>query len=282
MAENHDEIQENIEESDIFEWFASDAELIQDVDNFEEKQSKDMYDYADIAWNSFKVLNIFLVILVLLFWTYIYIQNNEEMTHSSLLSPICWLFLWSVSDSIQTCSSVSAVKKQFTQDLETLKESQFIAISDIIQPLYLSTDFINSSEVVFLYDKSKSRLRPLDILSEFDQLKNGFETEDKSALECSSIEIENNIMSAKCDIYSSDWDTNIVLPSGSTSANIWGTSVSIASSFLDYIESNSSVIRVIDKPKYFSAENVSGENGWYTKRTTFFLQLEYNDTILPL
>ncbi len=281
MAENQPEIN-NIEESDIFEWFASDESLLQDVSEFEQDQSKDIYDYANITGNSFKVLNLILFVIILLFGSYIYIQNNDSYTDSKLLDPFCSVLLWDVPVPGTYCSSVSSALLSLQDTLDTQKVSQFKKISDLIAPLYLSTDFINSREVVFLYDKTKNRLRPLEIISEFDRLKNEFETTDKSALSCYDIEISQNIMSAKCDTYSSDWDKNIILPDGETKWNIGGTSISIASSFLDYIEKNSSTIRVIDKPKYFSSESVSWENGWYTKKTTFFLKFEYIDSNIAL
>ena len=281
MAENDQEIS-NIEESDIFEWFASDEDLLQDVSEFEKDQSKDVYDYANITGNVCKILNVILFVTILLLGAYVYIQKNESYTNSKLLDPFCNIFLWNVELSDTYCSSISSALVSLNTQLDTKQTSQFKKISDIIGPLYLSTDFINSSEVVFLYDKTRQRLRPLKIISEFDRLKNEFETADKSALSCYDIEISENIMSAKCDTYSSDWDKNIILPDGETQWSIWGTSISIASSFLDYIEKNSSAIRVIDKPKYFSSESVSGENWGYTKKTTFFLKFEYIDSNLAL
>lgn len=281
MVENKDQTEQNLKESDIFEWFTADAELLQEVDEFEQKQSKDMYDYANMSWNGFKVMNILLFVSILVLWAYIYIQKDDQMSDAPLLAPICGLFLWD-SYTWDSCASISFKKSELSSVIEETKSKQLVAIGNVIQPLYLSTDFVNSSEVVFLYDKTKTRLKPLSILEEFDRLKNQFENADKSALECSNIEIKDNIMSAKCDAYSSDWDKTIVLPDGNASSRIGGTSISIASSFLDYIENNSSTLRVLEKPKYFSSENVAGENGGYTKKTTFFLQLEYNDTILPL
>lgn len=282
MAENEVLEQNTPDESDIFEWFASDEQLIQDVHEFEQNQSKDIYDYANIAWNSFKIMNLIILLLLLVSGIYLYIQKNESFSELAIFNPICNILLWDVELKSGSCASVSYAYNQFTTNLENTKSEQFLMISDIIQPLYLSTDFINSWEVVFLYDKSKSRLKPSQILEEFDRLRNEFETADKSALECWNIEIKDNQFSAKCDVYSSDWDRSIVLPNGEKSQNAWGTSISIASSFLDYIQNNSSLLQVSEKPNYFSAENISGENGGYTKKTTFFLQLEYNNSILSL
>jgi len=281
MAEEKQEIN-NIEESDIFEWFASDEDLLQDVSEFEQDQSKDVYDYANITWNICKLLNLALFIAILFLGSYIYVQKNDSYTDSKLLDPFCNILLWDIDLPGTYCSSVSSALLTLEEGLKAEKAKQFSIMSELIGPLYLSTDFINSSEVVFLYDKTKQRLKPLEIMTEFDRLKNKFETTDKSALSCYDLEISQNIMSAKCDAYSSDWDKNVVLPDGETKWNIGGTSISIASSFLDYIEKNSTVIRVIDKPKYFSWEDVSWENGGYTKKTTFFLKFEYVDANLAL
>ncbi len=280
MAENEALEAQKSESSDIFEWFSSDESLLQDVDEFEKNTKKDIYDHANTLWNVFKICNIVLLVLCICIGVYIHVQQDNTLSNSSVLDPFCKILVWDVPTKQPHCSSIASLSESIKADLIDMKSQQFSAIAYLIEPLYLATDFINSSEVLFLLDKTQDRLKPLAILEEFDRLKNTFESADKSAVNCYNIEIQENRMSARCDAYSSDWDRTITLPDGTTQWKIWGTSISIASSFLDFIESNSSDLRVIDKPKYFSAESVSWENGWYTKKTTFFLQIEYiNDNL---
>ncbi len=281
MGENNQEEAQQIQDENIFEWFASDEELLQDVDSFEKNEKKDIYDHANITWNILKICNIVLIFVLAIAAAYIYIQKNENLSSSAILDPFCSAILWDIPKQGGYCSSVTSVLNQLETKVANIKTEQFNAIAGIIQPLYLATDFINSSEVLFLLDSANLRLKPMAILEEFDTLKNEFEWLDKSALNCYNIEIKDNIMSAKCDVYSSDWDREITLPTGESWWKIGGTSISIASSFVDFIEKNSRHLRVNDKPKHFSAENVSWENGGYTKKTTFFLQLEYSNDNLP-
>lgn len=152
----------------------------------------------------------------------------------------------------------------------------------MIEPLYTTIDFLNSGEVSFLLDKTHTRLKPFDILEEFDRLKNEFETQDKTALSCYDIVIQDDVMTVNCDTYSSDWDSSIRLPNGETSPLIGGTAISRATSFLDFIEQESNILNISQKQKQFSLQSVSGENLWYTKKTTFSLQLQYSQNSLSL
>jgi len=79
-------------------------------------------------------------------------------------------------------------------------------------------------------------------------------------------------LSARCEAYSSDWDSDIT---GVDNSKFSGTSISVASSFIDFLEN--SEFTVVSKQKIFDFETVSG-NGIYTKKTSFDLELRYTDT----
>jgi len=77
--------------------------------------------------------------------------------------------------------------------------------------VYEAQNLIFSRKISFLLDRSKNREKPLEILSEFDRLKNIFEPLDKSEIECSNIVINGKSeLFADCNAYSSDWNTDIV------------------------------------------------------------------------
>lgn len=273
---------QKIEETDIFEWFKADDELRKEVEQFDQINKKDIYDTLGRIWDICKVLNLVALCIVLLFMGYIYIQNNPDLKNSQFIDPLCPILLGEAQWNDSSCSSVAAklaqVQKIYAQDQINL----FDGIVDMIEPLYSTIDFLHSGEVSFLLDKTDTRLKPFDILEEFDRLKNEFETQDKTALSCYDIIIRDDLLTLTCDAYSSDWDSVIRLPNGETSSRIGGTAISRATSFIDFIEQESETLNIIEKQKYFSLQSVSWENLWYTKKTTFSLQLQYAKNALPL
>jgi hypothetical protein len=58
--------------------------------------------------------------------------------------------------------------------------------------------------VVFLQDKTANKLKTLEILSAFDDLKNKFDNVDKEKIQCDNLEINNTnkILSMDCIAYS--------------------------------------------------------------------------------
>jgi len=74
--------------------------------------------------------------------------------------------------------------------LQETKKKQFSEISEIIGSLYTLENFIHSKEVTFLLDKSINRLKPLEIFSEFDKLKNDFDPFEKTKIKCFNITLQ--------------------------------------------------------------------------------------------
>jgi len=148
------------------------------------------------------------------------------------------------------------------EELEQSEERYTTEISSILGDIYEIEDFIYSKVATFLLDKSKNRTKPLEILAEFDKLKNIFEPIDKSKVICSDISINSKSeFEAICEAYSSDWDSELVqIDSGIVGKKqSGGTSISIASSFLDFLEKHpESKFQLIDKQKVFFSENISG------------------------
>ena len=141
--------------------------------------------------------------------------------------------------------------------------------------VYFVSNFVLSKEIMFLLDKSENRLQPLDILSEFDALKNAFEPVNKAKIQCSNIDIQKNgTIDMMCEAYSSRWDRNIIGVSWSTkqSTKTKGTSISIASSFINYIEKNAQGFVLVEKPKSFGYEEVVDGSG-FTRKTPFNITL---------
>lgn len=270
--------EQELDNNNIFEDFAEDDSLGEEVKTLEEKRKKDTYFYLKIVSDILKVWNLLLFLFLGVAFIYSFIQNKDEFAEYSILAPACNIFLWDVAEDIDTCYSVSYYLRKIEEDLENEKVWQTQKVASLIGDIYLVDNFIYSKVVNFLINTSKNSLQPIEILSHFDHLKNKFEPIDKSRIVCGDIAIyEPWFLEARCEAFSSDWDTDIPeIDEGIISeSESGGTSISLASSFIDFLETNSdSQFTVVDKQKIFFTNNVTGK-GIYTKKTPFTLKLRY-------
>jgi len=139
--------------------------------------------------------------LIILF-SYISIQNNENFKNSSLLDPLCLVFLGNIHNEDSYCSSISSLNLRYTKELNTLQKSNITNSLGILEKLYEIKNFNKIKEVIFLVDKSKNKLKVLSILEDFDNIKNKFDEIDKQKIQCSSLIIDGDILSMKCTAYS--------------------------------------------------------------------------------
>lgn len=186
---------------------------------------------------------------------------------------------------LDDCSSVSALNQEYakkTQELRTLITSK---VSSLFVDLYAIENFTNSKEVAFLMSSKENRIRVLDMLNDFDNLKNDFSRGDKKMILCDKISINNKFeMDVTCEAYSSSWEKSDGVGGGilgSTASKTGdfseGTSVSIAASFLNFIEKNkTSNFKILEKPKVFETQGVVWD-GPYVKKTKIRFQLKYNN-----
>jgi hypothetical protein len=273
---------ENLPSSNIFEDFSTDANLSEDITKLEEKKKHDSIYYLSFISSLLKWANVVLVFFLVFSFFYISIQKKQEPLSIQLLAPICWIFLWDTPSFDSPCSWVEYVKLAYIKDLEETKKYQFGKISSVIGNLYSLENFIYSKEVSFLLDRAKNRVKPLEIISKFDSLKNRFDPLEKSRIQCYNLIIDKtNLLRMTCEAYSSDWDGSIIWFDGSkeTQSSIGGTSISLANSFINFINKNSTDFTIINKQKVFSAESIFN-SGLYTRKTVFVLSLKYNDNNL--
>lgn len=276
MSDNKAGSNPQIDSTNIFEDFASDTQLWEDVRAQEKKESKDVFYYIKAFSELFKILNLVLILGVCLFLIYSFFQNKQELENYSFLSPICNLFLWDISSEVSGCHGVKAYSSKIQTDLAAIKKSQFDQIAPLFEHVYELDNFTSSKSVTFLLNKADSRLKPLSILAEFDAIKNKFEPIDKSKIQCFDMTIKDDMtLTTRCEAYSSDWDSDISSVDNEKSS---GTSISVASSFIDFIENTQwSNFKIVNRQKVFDHTNVSG-NGIYTKKTEFDLNLRYTNT----
>lgn len=270
--------------SNIFDEFTQDWALFDDE---KEKQEKDIYYYLTIVSKILKVIIIIFIFIFLILYSYIYIQKNENLSNSAYLNPICFAIKWNdISLPVETtsCSSITYLKKYYSWLLEQLKWNQAIWIRWIIETIYERENFLKSKDVLFLLDKTESRLNIINVLEKFDSLKKRFLVQEKNRIICAENEINSDekIFEIKCDAYSQWYETNsIIWFSWDSNEKISGTSISLANSFLNYIEKTSTDFSVIDRQKIFETELVLPDSEiwrttWYTRKTPFIIKLKIN------
>lgn len=274
-----DTTQEKKETANIFEEFWADE---QDIEKLEKRNEKDVYFYIWLAGSVLKAANVLLFLTIVVLMMYTTIQKSTSQMNLSFLEPICFLFVGNDIHMNAWCTGVSSAVQKYSNDLENLKKNQFAKISKILGDVYSSQNFVFSKEVTFLLDKSKNRTLPLDIISAFDNMKTTFEPIEKNKIKCAEFTIyAPNIVEVTCEAYSSDWDKEIVWFDGEKiNADVEGTSISLANSFINYIEKSSEKFAVLEKQKSFTSTRISDSWVSYTRKTVFTLKLLYNNNSL--
>jgi hypothetical protein len=115
---------------------------------------------------------------------YIDIQSDKEYNNKTLIDPICPIFIDDIENTTTFCSSIAFLQDNYTTRLEKLKEDQTTKIIKVIEDLYKIDNFTKTKEVLFLLYKSENKLRVLDILNNFDNIKNEFYSLDKQKIQC--------------------------------------------------------------------------------------------------
>lgn len=282
-----DELEEiKTHSSNIFEDFDLDSELWKEVKDIQTSLHKDSFYYLLKLVNVFKYINIFMVIILWAAFYYTVIQNDNQIQNESILDPVCDFILWEgISSDLTFCSSISYINEKSKEDETSLKKELYRQIVSILPEIYKNENFLNSKEILFLLENGEERLRPLEILSEFDKLKNKFESIDKARISCKNMKIDVKwVLTTTCTVFSSDWETGY--NTDKEKGIIWfdwnpdwkkvsWTSISVAASFLNFLENRSSKLILLKKPKSFSFTDNIWENTWYTKKTTFDVVMQY-------
>lgn len=269
--------------TNIFDEFSTDSSLVDEVEKLKEKDNKDLYYYLSLSSNVLQKLFVLMSVLFVILYWYTYIQKSETFTDNSLIDPICSIF---VDSSITKpewttyCSSIAFTKIFYDNLLEKVKLEQSEKILWNIVQIYEESNFTKTKELVFLLDKSMNRISIIDIIEKFDLLKSDFWWIDKSKIQCErlNIEVATNTLNISCTSYSKWYEWGIIWFSWrkNEEEDTWWTSISIANSFLNFIEKNSKDFILKDRQKVFNIINVSGESNWYTNKTSFDVKLKIN------
>ena len=266
----------NIDNSNIFEEFDNNPWLKDEIKEIIKSQKKDIYYYFNITWHYIQVIFWLLLVILPLFYTYIEIQKNEEFLNNNLIDPLCFIFLWNIENTSDYCSSISSLNKEYKSRLENLKSAQLVDVNSLIESLYKIENLNYSKDIIFLREKSETKLPVLKILEEFDDLKNNFESIEKNKIKCFDISIDNKyIFQANCEAYSTEFDRQIKWIDWTDSYISW-KAITYANSFINYIETQPSNFMHIDKQKVFSKNSIFWEKTWFHFVTKFKLELKYN------
>jgi len=212
---------------------------------------------------------------------YSFIQNNEDATQLSMLEPICFIFLWKeASNQYDGCASISSAQKYYGDELNDVKKDQSEKIMSILERVYSLENFLFSEDIAFILEKSSEKVPVVEMLSEFNELKDAFEpTKKVYAIECDDIELNNNLeLNISCSAYSSDWsDSNIMWFNWQTnSKKISWTSISVASSFVNFLKKKADNFHIVESTKIYNySTSIEEGKERYTKRTDFDVNMRY-------
>ena len=261
----------------IFDEFAQERQISEEPLEAE----VDMYTWFQ---RIIKILQVFVVVslcVFLLLFAYISIQKNENFSQSSFLDPICFLF---VSDIPQDgfCSSITSLSQKYNRESQQVIQEQSKTILSLLDAVYQVENFHKTRSVVFLSEKTRTKLPVNSILSAFDDLKLEFDTVEKNKIQCYNIKLANQSeLTMTCDAYSA-WFEKGIKWFDANRANVEWTSLSIANSFLNFIEKKSNNFTLLNRQKVFSTQTVVWEQTWYTLKTSFSLHLKYKTNTLSL
>ena len=275
MASNQKDVLESIDSSNIFDEFEA-GELKKDIED-KKTTKKDMYDYLTLGWGILSGLFWIGLIVAIIWFGYTYAQKNEELSNSNLLSPICILFNGNIPSSAGWCDSITYLENHYKEKLQTEKSETFSKIVSLLEEVYKIENFNKSKEVIFLSQQSANKIPVTQVLSDFDDLLYDYDSSKMNQIQCKDIIMnEEMVIEMKCNTYTSGLDNSIRWIE--RNEKIRGTSITLANSFLYYIENNAENFELIDRQKTFKINQYYSDDTPYTKTTEFDLKMQYIPT----
>lgn len=277
MSETEKNDDSKLNTSNIFDEFEVDEQTKQEIDDIRKDINKNWVYYMNKIWLFFKYINFLFFIVLIIAFSYIFIQKSDSdfVNNKEYLNPICSILSWTNSNSSSNCSSLAISIKNIDKNNDILSKEFLKKTIPIIEESYEIDNVKNSKESIFIIDKSLNKNDPLFILNEFDKIKNDFTWIDKQKIKCSDINIDGNIFEAKCSAFSTLWYDDIPWLNWEKTVNTlnW-TSITLASSFINYISENDK-INLLDKQKEFNIIPYFWE--WnFIYKTDFKLKFEYD------
>jgi hypothetical protein len=250
-----------------------------------EKEAKNLYDYIAMVWKWLQTLFVIALITVAVLFWYVFIQNSESDTfaNSQILDPFCFFITGDVrAVNASYCSPVTYTKNSYEAKLRALKDEQARGILANLSVLYERENFLKWKDVSFIIEETRNRMRVIEILNRFDALKKEYLWTNKTKIQCGNMNLSgiDRTLEVTCDAYSQGYEGQIIWYTWDRNdTDVSWTSLSVANSFLNYIEKSSTDFTMIDRQRLFSIENVVGDiwnTTGYTNRTTFNFKLKIN------
>lgn len=272
MASDEKDVLDSIDSSNIFDEFETWA--LNDELQSVKKEKKTLYDYLSL-WGSIlsSVFWVGLIVTVITF-SYVYVQNDETKDNSTLLSPICFIFMWNTPGIDNKCSSITSLNASYDEKIEETKKNQFTEVNNLLEEAYKVENFNKSKEVIFLTSQSQNKIAVTKILNDFDDLIYNYDSSKLNQIKCEEMSINSDmIVTMNCNTYT--WDSDRSIRGLNWNEKITGTSITLANSFLYYIENNSDKFIIKDKQKTFSKEPYFSDDNPYNTKTNFELTMQY-------
>lgn len=280
-GKNNSEENEKLNTSNIFDEFDVDDETRQEIEKINIK--KDPIYFISKISSFMRTLNFLLFFIIIIVLSYIFVQKTEStfFEQKDYLAPFCTILNWFDYQSWSTCSSLTISLNNINKKNKQLEKKYLLKIIPIITKSYEIENIQNSQKALFIINKSKNKNNPINILNEFDKLKNQFRGIEKQKMTCNKINIHNDILEARCSTFSTAWHTGIPWLKWEKSVDrIEGTSISLASSFLNFIDKNDT-FSLMEEQKTFNRIPYFWE-GNYIYKTDFRLKIKYIKSNLVL
>lgn len=270
----------------ILEVFSKDMMREKKKEIQENLAGKDQIYYINKLTSIAKILFFLFFFISIMLTAYSYIQKNEEAMDLSYFNSVCWIFLWKEAANLYgDCGSLASVKNEYDQRIDRIKWSQAQSITELLDRVYALDNFLFTEDISFLLEKSSSKLPVTKMLQEFSQLKDAFVSSKwVYTIECREVTLNNNWeMVLSCTSYTSDWsDSNIIWFNGQVTwwNKISGTSITVASSFINYIKNQANEFKILEATNLYSfSDNIEEWKERYTKSTDFELTLKYTNLL---
>lgn len=272
MTSENKDVLESIDSSNIFDEFET-GELQEELEA--KKKKKDLYDYLSMIWSWISAIFWLAFIIALIWFLYTFYQKSEKTDGLAILSPVCFAFTWDTPwINSSSCNSIVSLNQYYKEKIEETKTSQFTKINNLLEEVYKIENFNKSKEVIFLTTQTQNKVPVTQILNDFDNLIYEYDSSKLNQILCSDIIIdESMIVTMECSTYT--WDSDRSIRGMSGNDKISGTSITLANSFLYYIENNSDKFILQDKQKTFKKEPYYSDDNIYTSETSFELKMQY-------
>lgn len=275
--DSHSSAMDNI----FWEEFWGNLDFWEDVQEIERKVNKDIYYYLNLIWNILWNINILFFLIIAIASSYFYIQNSwsGQFYRAWFLDWVCsYILPEEAQEPWQSCSWVKTLLDNIKMQADDLVEKQFKSIYWNLPKIYSLENFIFTKEVQFLLEKTQNKLKVTDIVQDFDNLLQWFYSIDKMQIQCDGLEITKDLLViTTCTVFSADWNNEIMWTDGTYINKTWWSTISLASSFFNYIDKTSSNFSLVNKQKKFTREEFVW-NWYYTYSTTFNLELKYQNS----